>query len=586
MPQTLLKGAQISDGSVQRVDLDTVTPGQSVIRKIIAGSGISLTSTGADAGTGDVTINASASALNINFSATMTTATTLVNSGYTKVAYISEDWDIGNCYDAPNSRFTPTVAGRYLITASLQTVAGVNTSLGIAVYKNGTPYYSGTYNGIGSSINAPLPTIACLVDCNGTTDFIEIYCSTSANVNTNPPTNGLKFQGCLVATPTASLLIANGNDNEIQFNSNGTLSSSANLTFDSLTGLLNTGSLTVNDVLILAGTETPLQLTANQDNYLPDELSLATTLRLSSNNSYTTITGLGGGIAGRIVNLINIGSNDINLSNNNTASTSANRFMFGNDQLLVPNGAMMLHYDAILPGWTLLSNTGDDGNVSSFRRQPSYFTDFINTGATLNLPWSGAAISSGSSAISTVNQNLNHPGIVRMQQNTTATANSGYYWMTSANGMRIAGGEIYEIGFFLLNVTTLILRCGFQTSLTSADSTDGAYFEIVNSANIVGKTANNSTRTTSPTIATLTINTWYRCTVEILKDGSGAKFTVYNATTGALVGTQTATGNLPAVGRNNACGVVAVGSTAVASGQLIDLDYQFMKMGTNRPLVR
>lgn len=58
MARTLLRGgAFFVDGSVQRDDLDVSTSGQALLRKLIAGVGISLTSTGADAGTGDVTVN-------------------------------------------------------------------------------------------------------------------------------------------------------------------------------------------------------------------------------------------------------------------------------------------------------------------------------------------------------------------------------------------------------------------------------------------------------------------------------------------------------------------------------------------------
>jgi hypothetical protein len=60
MAQTQVRGTQVLDGSVQRSDLDVATAGQAVIRKVIAGSNVTITSTGADAGTGDVTINATA----------------------------------------------------------------------------------------------------------------------------------------------------------------------------------------------------------------------------------------------------------------------------------------------------------------------------------------------------------------------------------------------------------------------------------------------------------------------------------------------------------------------------------------------
>lgn len=55
MAATTVRGPQVRDGSIQRVDLDIATVGQAVIRKLIAGVGISLSATGADPGTGDVT---------------------------------------------------------------------------------------------------------------------------------------------------------------------------------------------------------------------------------------------------------------------------------------------------------------------------------------------------------------------------------------------------------------------------------------------------------------------------------------------------------------------------------------------------
>jgi len=57
MSATSVRGAQILDHTVQRVDLDVTTPGQAVVTKVVQGSGIILNASGADAGTGDVTIS-------------------------------------------------------------------------------------------------------------------------------------------------------------------------------------------------------------------------------------------------------------------------------------------------------------------------------------------------------------------------------------------------------------------------------------------------------------------------------------------------------------------------------------------------
>lgn len=57
MSRTQITGQQVKNSSVQRDDLDSITAGQAVVTKLIAGSGINFVSTGADVGTGDVTIS-------------------------------------------------------------------------------------------------------------------------------------------------------------------------------------------------------------------------------------------------------------------------------------------------------------------------------------------------------------------------------------------------------------------------------------------------------------------------------------------------------------------------------------------------
>ena len=57
MSRTQLTGSQVSDYSIQRHDLDSITPGQAVVTRLVAGKYIELISTGIDSGTGDVTVN-------------------------------------------------------------------------------------------------------------------------------------------------------------------------------------------------------------------------------------------------------------------------------------------------------------------------------------------------------------------------------------------------------------------------------------------------------------------------------------------------------------------------------------------------
>ena len=58
MPKTEVRSGQIKDATVGRSDVNTATAGEAVVAKIVAGTGISISSTGADTGTGDVTVTA------------------------------------------------------------------------------------------------------------------------------------------------------------------------------------------------------------------------------------------------------------------------------------------------------------------------------------------------------------------------------------------------------------------------------------------------------------------------------------------------------------------------------------------------
>ena len=57
MAKTQVRSLQIEDEGVSRLDLNVSDAGKAVIRKIIAGDNVALSSSGADSGTGDVTVS-------------------------------------------------------------------------------------------------------------------------------------------------------------------------------------------------------------------------------------------------------------------------------------------------------------------------------------------------------------------------------------------------------------------------------------------------------------------------------------------------------------------------------------------------
>jgi len=100
----------------------------------------------------------------------------------------------------------------------------------------------------------------------------------------------------------------------------------------------------------------------------------------------------------------------------------------------------------------------------------------------------------------------------------------------------------------------------------------------------VGKTANNSTRTTSSTIATLTVNTWYRCRLEVNSNATQVDFYVYDDS-GTQLGSQSITTNIPTTtGKETGAGVIATNSGTTAT---ILAYFDWMGVGiVNRALTR
>jgi hypothetical protein len=108
------------------------------------------------------------------FSAYLSGTQSISASTATKIAFNVKTFDTNNCYDnTTNYRFTPTVAGYYQISASMDNSATISqTRAFLSVYKNGSAY-ARLQDSNGSIIYQQSGSV--LVYCNGTTDYIEIY---------------------------------------------------------------------------------------------------------------------------------------------------------------------------------------------------------------------------------------------------------------------------------------------------------------------------------------------------------------------------------------------------------------------------
>lgn len=124
------------------------------------------------------------------FSASITTITSINNNVFTKVTYDNEIFDTNNNYTS--SRFTPTVAGYYYLTASLSGLSSFGTNAPIAIFKNGG------WDSVGVNVNG-YATVNALFYADGATDYFEVYQyqNSGGTVSTSAQSQA-RFSGALV----------------------------------------------------------------------------------------------------------------------------------------------------------------------------------------------------------------------------------------------------------------------------------------------------------------------------------------------------------------------------------------------------
>jgi hypothetical protein len=96
------------------------------------------------------------------------------NATYTKIAFNSESFDTNNNFDSTtNYRFTPQVAGYYLISLTTEDASGTALSYQYTViYKNGSAFCKTLAV---SSTSGTSGITTAVVYLNGSTDYIEGY---------------------------------------------------------------------------------------------------------------------------------------------------------------------------------------------------------------------------------------------------------------------------------------------------------------------------------------------------------------------------------------------------------------------------
>ena len=129
-------------------------------------------------------------AFSVNKNGTNQTVSTGV---LTKLTWPNEVFDTNNNF--ASDRFTPTVAGKYLISAA---AFCVNASSGCSIWirKNGSDLFAG-YQGDATVSTGGIINGTAVVDMNGSTDYVEAFIITSGTT-INGPTYHTYFTGSLL----------------------------------------------------------------------------------------------------------------------------------------------------------------------------------------------------------------------------------------------------------------------------------------------------------------------------------------------------------------------------------------------------
>jgi hypothetical protein len=105
------------------------------------------------------------------FRATMGSTQAISNNTFTTINFNTETYDTDSCYNTSTYRFTPNVAGKYLVIASHALSAGTSAGTFIcSIFKNGAEHSRANIV-LSSSTSNPITT--SLIELNGSSDYIE-----------------------------------------------------------------------------------------------------------------------------------------------------------------------------------------------------------------------------------------------------------------------------------------------------------------------------------------------------------------------------------------------------------------------------
>ena len=169
-------------------------------------------------------------------------------------------------------------------------------------------------------------------------------------------------------------------------------------------------------------------------------------------------------------------------------------------------------------------------------------------------------------------------GVFRHSTGTAAAANQRAGLSSNGSALHFGQGAtmrcVWNVRFAALPdaVNTGAFRVGFMDS-ASGESTDGAFFRLLDAGNLFAVTRSNGIETTLDCGFRPDATTWYSLGVEINADGTSAVFS------NAHIVLATITANIPSgAGRQTGIGNWILRTAATAFALNLDVDWLYVKI--------
>lgn len=199
----------------------------------------------------------------------------------------------------------------------------------------------------------------------------------------------------------------------------------------------------------IADSLAPAEITADVNDYDPDDQKHARTLRLTTDD-FHDITGLvpttvTDDIEGREITLYNNGVNNFRLVDQSPSSTAANRFDLGGASLtLAPKTSATLRYSKDNDRWFLIAQTvgssvGSGSVIAMTLAASSQGYSIIN--GTISTSVSGGALTAKIKTLAGNDPSALDPVLVKIRNNSLATGGFTVFTLTAATSLVVSNGS-------------------------------------------------------------------------------------------------------------------------------------------------